>query len=216
MSGGGALAASLRLVVILDEGAARGRDLAALAASAAMGGATMLQLRDKVSPPAALAQTARRILAAVPGLPLIINDRLDVALAAGAAGCHLGQDDFPIAEARSFAPAGFLIGGSAGNADEAARATRAGAHYLGVGPVRMTDHKADAGAAIGIEGFARVRAATTLPCVAIGGVGAADIPALRAAGAAGVAVIGAVLGADDAEAATRLLAEALKRPGVEA
>ena len=171
----------------------------------------MLQLRDKRSPPAIVADTARRIMAAANGVPLIINDRLDIALAVGAAGAHLGQDDFPIAEARAIAPAGFILGGSAGNPDEARIATRAGAHYLGVGPIHVTSNKADAGAAIGVEGFARVRAATTLPCIAIGGVTAADVPALLGAGAAGIAVISAVLKAANPEHATRVLADAVNR-----
>ena len=87
-------------------------------------------------------------------------------------------------------------------------ATSAGAHYLGIGPVRTTPNKPDAGDAIGISGFSRVRGATTLPCVAIGGLSAADAAPLREAGAAGIAVIGAALDADDVAAAVRLLAQA--------
>jgi thiamine-phosphate pyrophosphorylase len=210
VSAAAGLPAALRLIVVLDADAAGDRDLAALAGAAARGGATMLQLRAKPFAGSTLAEAARRVIAAAGGIPVIVNDRLDVALATGAAGCHLGQDDFPIADARQIAPAGFMLGGSAGDADEARRATRAGAHYLGVGPVRATTGKPDAGAAIGASGFARVREATTLPCVAIGGVTAADVPGLLAAGAAGIAVIGAVLGAADPEKATRALREALQ------
>lgn len=194
--------ALLRLIVILDEQAAAGRDLADLAAAAVRGGATMLQVRAKQLRAGALADLTRRVIAAAGDVPVLVNDRLDVAIAAGAAGCHLGQDDFPIADALSLVPSGFLLGGSAGEADEARRATAAGAHYLGVGPVHATTHKNDAGAAIGVTGFVRVREATTLPCVAIGGVTAADIPALLAGGAAGIAVVGAVLAAPDPERAT--------------
>ena len=200
----------LRLIVILDDGAAAGRDLVMLAEAAARGGATMLQVRGKQIAPGPLAALTRRIAAAAGAVPVIVNDRLDVALAAGAAGCHLGQDDFPIHEARAMTPAGFLIGGSAGTPDEARRATRAGAHYLGVGPVNATGHKADAGAAIGTAGFAEVRRATHLPCVAIGGVQRSDIGPLLAAGAAGVAVIGAALQSDDVERSVRQLADELK------
>lgn len=207
MSGPAGLRDALRLVVIVDAGAARGRDLAALAEAAARGGATMLQLRDKDAPPGRLAAIARRIQGAT-RIPLVINDRLDVALAAGAAGCHLGQDDLPLDDARKMVPAGFILGGSAGNETEARRATSAGAHYLGIGPVRTTPNKPDAGDAIGIGGFSRVRGATTLPCVAIGGLSAADAAPLREAGAAGIAVIGAALDADDVAAAVRLLAQA--------
>jgi len=200
---------ALRLVVILDEQAAGGRDLADLAAAVVRGGATMLQVRAKGLRAGALADLTRRVIAAAGDVPVLVNDRLDVALAAGAAGCHLGQDDFPISDARKMVPAGFLLGGSAGNADEARRATAAGAHYLGVGPVHATAHKDDAGAAIGVAGFARVREATALRCVAIGGVTVNDIPALLAAGATGIAVVGAVLAAPDAAQATSMLRDAL-------
>ena len=175
----------------------------------------MLQLRAKGLTPAALADATRRVIGAT-DLPVIVNDRLDVALATGAAGCHLGQDDFPIDEARRTAPAGFLLGGSAGNPEEARLATRAGADYLGVGPIHVTGNKDDAGSAIGIEGFTAILLATTLPCVAIGGVTASDVRALREAGAAGVAVIGAALGGEDVEGNVRRLDEALKRSSDEA
>ncbi len=197
---------ALRLLVILDATAARGRDLAAIAAAAAQGGATMLQVRDKSSGAGDLAALVRRVIAAAPGVPVTVNDRLDVAIAAGAAGCHLGQDDFPIAEARQLAPAGFLLGGSAGNDTELSRVLAQQPDYLGIGPVHVSPSKADAGAAIGVEGFRRLCAAARgVPCVAIGGIQAADVAPLRAAGAAGVAVIGAVLSAADVEAATRAL-----------
>ena len=207
MTGPAGLPGALRLIVILDAAGWRGRDPATLAAAAERGGATMLQLRDKSSSPAQVADMTRRIIAAT-RLPLIVNDRLDIALAAGAAGCHLGQDDLPIDDARRLTPPGFIIGGSAGNEAEARDATRAGAHYLGIGPVRATGNKPDAGAPIGVDGFRRVRETTRLPCVGIGGLGASDVAPLRDAGAAGIAVIGAVLGRDDVEDAVRQLARA--------
>jgi len=205
------LADALRLVVILDTGVAREAhaDLETVARGAARGGATMLQLRAKRESAAAVAELARRVIAAAPGLPVVVNDRLDVAIAAGAAGCHLGQDDFPIDEALRLAPPGFWLGGSGGTPDEARRAAAAGAHYLGIGPVAATGSKADAGDAIGVEGFRRVHAAAPdLPAVAIGGVTAELVPPLLAAGAAGVAVIRAVVAAADPVAATRALREA--------
>ncbi len=206
------LADALRLVVILDTTVAReaGHDLETLAGLAARGGATMLQLRAKRRPAGEVADLTRRVLGAARGLPVIVNDRLDVAIATGAAGCHLGQDDFPIDRALTIAPPGFWLGGSAGSPDEARRAASAGAHYLGIGPIATTGSKADAGAAIGAEGFRTVRAAAPgVPAVAIGGVTAADVPALRAAGAAGIAVISAVVNAPDPLAATRALRAAL-------
>jgi thiamine-phosphate pyrophosphorylase len=206
----GPLTAALRLVVILDVEAARGRDIAALARAAVKGGATMLQIRGKHLGSRALSDHVRSVLALKDArVPVVVNDRLDVAITAGAAGCHLGQDDLPIAEARGLVPAGFLLGGSAGTEDEARRCAAAGADYLGIGPVRATSTKPDAGDPIGVEGFRLILAASGLPSVAIGGITAKDVPELMAAGAAGIAVSGAVLGAQDAEAATRELAGAL-------
>jgi thiamine-phosphate pyrophosphorylase len=209
VSGPASLVDALRLVVILDAGIAGDRDLAALAAQASAGGATMLQVRAKEVAAGDLADLVRRVMAAA-ALPVVVNDRLDVALATGAAGCHLGQDDFPITAARAIAPPGFWLGGSAGNPEEARRAAGAGAHYLGIGPIAVTASKADAGAAIGVEGFRRVHAAAPgVPAVAIGGVTAALTPALMAAGAGGVAVIRAVLDPGDPARATRALRAAV-------
>ena len=137
---------ALRLVVILDAGVGGGRDLAEVGALAAGGGATMLQVRAKDAAARDFADLVRRVSAAAP-LPVVVNDRLDVALATAAAGCHLGQDDFPIDVARTMVPAGFWLGGSAGTPEEARRA--AAADYLGIGPVAETASKGDAGAAIG-------------------------------------------------------------------
>ncbi len=195
----------LRLVVILDAAAAGSRDLADIGARAVRGGATMLQVRGKGLPAAVLAGLVREVLAAAPSTCVTVNDRLDVALAVGAAGCHLGQDDLPVADARRMAPPGFILGGSAGTSDEARRAAAEGAHYLGIGPVRATTNKADAGGVIGVDGFRQVREAGGLPAVGIGGIGADDVAALMAAGASGIAVIDAVLGAPDPEQAARTL-----------
>ena len=206
------LAEALRLVVILDAGVAREAqaDLEAVARGAALGGATMLQVRAKHERAAVVAELTRRIMAAAPQLPVVVDDRLDVAIATGAAGCHLGQDDFPIDAAVRMAPPGFWLGGSGGTPEEARRAAAAGAHYLGIGPIAATGSKADAGAAIGIEGFRTIHgAAPQLPAVAIGGVTAELVPALLAAGAAGVAVIRAVVAAADPAAASRTLRAAL-------
>ena len=206
------LAGALRLVVILDAAVAREAkaDLETLARGAARGGATMLQLRAKHESAAAVAELTRRVIAAAPDLPVVVNDRLDVAIAAGAAGCHLGQDDFPIAEALRRAPPGFWLGGPGGPPDVARRAAAAGAHYLGIGPVAATGSKTDAGDPIGIEGFRAIHAAAPeVPAVAIGGITAALVPGLLAAGAAGVAVIRAVVAAADPAAATRALRRAL-------
>ena len=212
MSGapGTATEQALRLIVILDTDAAAGRDLAAVAAAAVQGGATMLQLRAKRVGGRDAAALAARILAAAASVPLVVNDRLDVALAVGAAGCHLGQSDLPIDAARRLVPPGFLLGGSAVTAEEALRASREGADYLGIGPIATTPSKADAAAPIGWDGFARVHAAVPhLPAVGIGGIDAGLAAGARAAGAVGIAVIAAVLGAADPLAATRALRAAV-------
>ncbi len=204
------LAGALRLIVILDTDAAGGRDLAPLAAAAVRGGATMLQLRAKGVDGRACLALARAVLARAGAVPLLVNDRLDVALAAGAAGCHLGQGDLPIDAARRLAPAGFILGGSAYSEEEARRAAAERPDYLGIGPITATSSKQDVPDAIGWSGFARVAAAAPgIPAVGIGGIDAALAAQARAAGAAGVAVISAVLGAPDPEAATRALRAAV-------
>jgi thiamine-phosphate pyrophosphorylase len=205
-----ALADALRLVVIVDREAAGGRDLAALAAAAVAGGATMLQVRAKDAGGRELTALTRAVLARAGTVPVVVNDRLDVALLAGAAGCHLGQGDLPIDQARRLAPAGFVLGGSAYSEEEARRAAAERPDYLGIGPIAATPSKHDLPAAIGWEGFARIRAAApAIPAVGIGGIDVALAARARAAGAAGVAVISAVLGAADPEAAARALRAAV-------
>jgi thiamine-phosphate diphosphorylase len=148
----------------------------------------------------------------VPALPVpvLVNDRLDVALAAGAAGCHLGAEDFPATEARRLAPPPFILGVSVGSPDEAALMEPVGADYWGVGPCFPTETKPEAGVAIGPAGFARLRAlAGRTPCIAIGGVSAGTAASMIAAGACGVATARAVMGAPDPEDAARKLRRAV-------
>lgn len=142
-------------------------------------------------------------MAALP-VPVIVNDRADVALACGATGVHVGADDVPVAALRHMVPPGFVIGASV-------RADTSGADYIGIGPVFGTTSKPDAPAAIGIDGFLALRARSTAPAVAIGGVTADNAGALRRAGADGVAAIGAIFGADDPEAAARAIRIAWNR-----
>jgi thiamine-phosphate diphosphorylase len=196
----------LRLMLVTDEALLAGRDPGAVARAAAQGGVTCVQLRMKGASPRALAEAARALVAASP-VPVLINDRPDVALAVGAAGVHLGEGDLDVARVRMLAPAGFVIGASVGHAAEAGRG--AGADYWGVGPWRVTSTKADAGAAIGAEGFAAVvRLDGAPPCVAIGAVRPEDVPAVRAAGGVGVAVVSGLLAAADVCEAARRYVEA--------
>ncbi|HEX6669222.1 MAG TPA: thiamine phosphate synthase [Gemmatimonadales bacterium] len=194
-------------MLVTDDRLAAGRDLVALARAAERGGVTSVQLRLKQAPPREQTALARALVAAL-RIPVLVNDRPDVAVAAGAAGVHLGPDDLPVALARRVVPPGNMLGASAGSPAEAAAA--AGADYWGVGPWRTTDTKADAGDALGPEGFGRiVRLGNGKPCIAIGGVRPDDVPAVLAAGGAGVGVVSGILGADDVEAAARRYARAL-------
>lgn len=199
---------SLRLVAITDDLRDGREGLLARAAAAVRGGATMVQLRLKQEPARTLVELARALVGAVP-VPVVVNDRADVALAAGAAGVHVGVEDVPPAALRRIVPTGFAIGVSVGAESEVANA--AGADYVGIGPVFPTLSKHDAGPVIGVEEFARLLDLTGLPAVAIGGVDAANAGAVMAAGASGVAVIRAVLGAADPEAAARVLRGATGR-----
>ena len=141
---------------------------------------------------------------------LFVNDRFDLALAAEADGVHLGPEDLPVAEVRARVPAGFLIGFSTDIPHVAVRAEREGADYLGVGAVFGTTNKADAGEPIGRAGLSAVVDAVTIPVVGIGGISVERLPELAGTGAAGVAVIGAVMSASDPAAAARALTQAVK------
>ena len=178
-----------------------GRDLVALVRAAEQGGITSVQLRLKSASAAELAELGRSLLQSV-RIPLFMNDRVDVALAIGAQGVHLGPDDMPVAMARRISPAGFVIGASVGVEDELVNGSEA--DYWGVGPWAATATKHDAGAALGPAGFARIVAqAGGRPCIAIGGLRPGDTAAAIAAGAAGVAVVSGILGAEDVASAAR-------------
>jgi thiamine-phosphate pyrophosphorylase len=162
-----------------------------------------------------LSALARRALA-LPnphGTRILVNDRADIALAADAAGAHLGWEDPPLQALRPHLPTGFLLGISVGTADEAARASALPADYWSVGPCFGTSNKPDAGTPLGAEGFAALArlAPDGLPVIGIGGVTAANAASIMRAGASGVAVIGAVLSGADPEAAARGLRAAVAR-----
>lgn len=196
--------ASLKLLAITGEVGDDRHEFVARAANAVRGGATMLQLRLKDENPRTIVEVAHALLALIPrSVPLIINDRVDVALAAGAAGAHLGADDLPVAAARRIAPPGFMIGASVGCDAEVAGSR--GADYVGIGPIFTTSSKPDAGAAIGPEEFTRLAALCGLPAVAIGGITSLNARDAIAAGANGVAVVSAIFDAADPEAAAREL-----------
>ena len=191
-------------MLVTDDSLVGGRDLVALALAAERGGATSVQLRLKRASPREQVERARELVAAL-RIPVLVNDRPDIALAAGAAGVHLGPGDLPVALARRVAPPGFIIGASVGSVDEAAAAVEA--DYWGIGPWRATATKADAGEALGPEGFGRLAALSDgKPCIAIGAVRPEDVPLVLAAGGRGVAVVSGILGEKDVEQATRRFA----------
>jgi thiamine-phosphate pyrophosphorylase len=196
---------SLRLVAITDDLRDGTEGLVARAAAAVRGGATMVQLRLKDVDPRDLLVVARTLVDALP-VPVIVNDRADIALASGAAGVHVGVDDIPAAALRRIVPAGFIIGASVGSDAEVPCAK--GADYVGIGPVFATTSKRDAGDAIGAAEFARLAQLTGLPAVAIGGIDATNVQEVRRAGGHGVAVIRAIFAAADPERAARALSSA--------
>jgi thiamine-phosphate pyrophosphorylase len=188
-------------MLVTDDRLVEGRDLVALALAAERGGASSVQLRLKRASPREQVERSRALVTAL-RIPVLVNDRPDIALAAGAAGVHLGPDDLPVALARRVAPPGFIIGASVGSLDEAGAAVEA--DYWGIGPWRATATKGDAGQALGAEGFRRLMALSGgKPCLAIGGVRPEDVPEVLAAGGSGVAVISGILGEEDVERATR-------------
>lgn len=198
----------LRLIVITDGRLAAPRAVEDVVRAALEAGAPAVQLRDKDATGRELFEQAVRLraLTARFGALLFVNDRLDVALAAGADGVHLGPHDVPLHAARRAAPRPFLIGVSTDDPATAARAAADGADYIGCGAVFGTRTKADVGAErIGPEGVAAVAGAVSTPVVAIGGITPDNAGALAGTGAAGVAVIGAVMGAPDPGAVVRRL-----------
>jgi thiamine-phosphate pyrophosphorylase len=199
---------ALRLIVITDAGLAGPRGILRVVEDALRAGARAIQLRDKDASAGDLFLRARelRTLTRTWDALLFLNDRFDVALAAEADGVHLGPEDLPVEAVRGAAPPGFLIGASTDDPETARAVEAAGADYIGCGTVFPTSTKKDAGKVIGVEGLARVAASVTFPVIGIGGVtpeGAREIAS--GSGAAGVAVIGAVMGAEDPEAVVRQL-----------
>jgi thiamine-phosphate pyrophosphorylase len=214
----------LTLYLVIGSGVTRGRPIHEVVAAALRGGATLVQLREKALGDAELVEVARALkgVLAPLGVPLIINDRAEVARAAGADGVHLGQDDLDAARAREILGPGGLIGVSAGTPEEAARIDKDVADYVGIGAVYATATKSDAGAPIGVAGLATLAATLQpLPVVAIGGIGLSEAAEVMASGAPngiapngiapngiapnGIAVVSAICSAQDPEAAAHNL-----------
>ena len=208
------LADRLRLTVITDEALARPRALSDVVREALAAGAPTIQLRLKGATARELLEAAHTLIPIVrsAGALFIVNDRLDVALAAGADGVHLGPDDPPVMDARTVAAdtvravaEAFIVGYSADTTDGATRAEAEGADYLGVGAVYATANKSDVGEVIGLEGLRRVVKAVSIPVVAIGGITPERAPAVAETGVCGSAIIGAVMGSPEPAEAVRAL-----------
>jgi thiamine-phosphate diphosphorylase len=210
---GGDLVSRLALHVLVDPEWSRGRDTLTVASAAIAGGATVIQLRDKKASTRLLVEQglALRRLTRERGILFIVNDRIDVALAVDADGVHIGQDDdMPVQSARQLLGPQRILGVSAGNPAEAANAVAADADYLSIGPIYTTRAKADAGPAIGTRLIAELATRYTTPLIGIGGITATNATEVLQAGAIGVAVITAVVSADNIATATRDLATTLR------
>jgi len=200
------------LYLVTDPDLAGGRPLADIVAAAVRGGATLVQLRDKTAGGSALLAEARALQAVLEpqGVPLIVNDRVDIAVAAGAAGCHVGQSDLPAAAARALLGPDAILGVSLDSADQIAAIDPEIVDYVAHGPFAATATKPDAGGPVGVPGLAAVRARTRLPLVAIGGIDAGNAGDAVRAGADGIAVVSAIIAAADPEAASRALRRAIE------
>ncbi|MDR1950525.1 MAG: thiamine phosphate synthase [Spirochaetaceae bacterium] len=198
---------SLLLYLCTDRVLALGRPITEAVEAAIAGGVTMVQLREKDASTGEFYRIAREVLAVTRPfhVPLVINDRLDIALAIGAEGLHMGQSDLPLPAARRLAGKDMFIGLSASTVEEALRAQAEGADYLGVGAVYPTGSKADAGEVISLQGLAEIRAAVKIPVVGRGGVNAGNAAEVMAAGADGIALISGILSQPDIQEAARNL-----------
>ena len=195
-----------RLYLVTDERVSRGRSHLEVAEAAIRGGADVIQLRDKTASSGTLYRVAlaMRKLTREAKVPLIINDRLDIALAVDADGVHVGQSDLPASVVRKLLGPGKILGVSAETPQEALLAEKDGADYLGVGPVfEARGTKADAAEPGGPGMIAPIRRVCRLPVVAIGGIKAENARSVREAGADAAAIISAIVGADDIAQAAR-------------
>jgi thiamine-phosphate pyrophosphorylase len=199
------------LYVVLDRAAARGRSLDDVLAAVIDGGCRMVQLRDKDAPSGHVLRVAERLIARArrAGVTFIVNDRVDLAVAVGADGVHLGQDDLPARQARSLLRPGMLLGISTHDVSQAHAARDAGADYIAVGAMFATATKPDF-QLVGPGLVRKLRADIGVPLVGIGGITHDNVAEVIRAGANGVAVISAVCGAPDPSAATRRFLEIIR------
>jgi thiamine-phosphate pyrophosphorylase len=195
------------LYLVTDRSLSKGRSTAEIVAAAVAGGVSCIQLREKSC---GTREFLNEALALQPllksrNIPLIINDRLDIALAIEADGVHLGQSDMPIGMARKIAGDSLIIGISAESVDDALRAEQEGADYLGISPVFSTPTKTDTAPPLGLEGVRQIRALVDIPLVGIGGINSDNAESVLAAGADGIAVVSAIVSAADPAGAAKKL-----------
>jgi thiamine-phosphate pyrophosphorylase len=192
------------LYLVTSQALSAGRSTLRIVDAALAAGVRLIQLREKELPVPALVQLAREVRArtANAGGLLVVNDRLDVAMAVGADGVHLGQDDFPVREARQLAP-DLIVGASSHTEDEARRAQAEGASYVNIGPLFPTATKPWSDAFLGIEGLRRIARTISIPFTVMGGIKGHHIRELALAGAKTIAVVTAVTADPDPEAAAR-------------
>lgn len=195
------------LYLVTDRALALDRSLVEVVQAAARGGVSCVQLREKHCSSLEFFTLAREVKAVLAPrqIPLIINDRLDVALAVGADGVHLGQQDLPLHAARAIAGSRLIIGISVESVEDALWAEQNGADYLGVSPIYTTPTKLDTAAPLGLEGLRAIRQAVRIPLVGIGGLNRDNAGDLIQAGGDGVAVVSAIVAARDPESAAREL-----------
>jgi len=199
----------LSLYLVLDPDLCRAIGMVETARLAVLGGATMVQLRDKQATTAEMIATGLQLKAALSGIgvSLIVNDDVEAALAIGADGIHVGQEDMNATEVRKRVGDRLILGLSVETEDLARRVDPAVVDYVGVGPVFATGTKPDHKQPVGFEGLARIVAASPIPAVAIGGVKLQHVEEIFRAGAKGLAVVSAICGSPDPQAATRLIAD---------
>lgn len=202
----------LSLYVLVDPAQSRGRPLAEIAAAAVRGGATLVQLRDKAGTTRDLVEAARALKAALAGsgVPLLVNDRLDVALAARADGVHLGREDMELRAARELLGPDAIIGATVRSDADVAALVPASTDYVCIGGVFATASKDNPDPPVGIAGFSRLARlardkAPGIPVGAIAGINEQNAAEVIEAGADGIAVISAITAAEDPEAAARRL-----------
>lgn len=205
----------LGVYVITD--ASSGRRHEEVVSAAIEGGATIIQLRDKIMKEDDFRKTADRVrsITREAGIPFIVNDRVEAALNCAADGVHIGQSDIPFDSVRKLVPAGMCVGLSVTCGKEADEASLLKPSYIGVGPVFTTDSKNDAAAPLGLRTLKSIVDRTDIPVVAIGGINADNLPSVIATGVSGIAVIKEVAGAVDMRSATRRLADIWRKLGTD-